>query len=126
MCERLAVYRLTEAAETDFVEILAWSETQFGGAARRRYERLIVMGLIDIAADPVRPGSLARPELGGDIRSWHLRGSRERARGPDGVVQQPRHFLIYRPVEVGLIAIGRVLHDAMELERHLQGPGARD
>jgi plasmid stabilization system protein ParE len=60
----MAVYRLTEAAETDIVEILAWSESQFGGVARRRYERLIVTALIDIAADPVRPGSLARPELG--------------------------------------------------------------
>jgi hypothetical protein len=32
----MALDRLTEAAETDLVEILAWSETQFGGAARRR------------------------------------------------------------------------------------------
>jgi toxin ParE1/3/4 len=122
----MAVYRLTKAAETDIVEILAWSESQFGGVARRRYERLIVTALIDIAADPVRPGSLARPELGGDVRSWHLHGSRERARGPDGVVQRPRHFLIYRPVDAALIAIGRILHDAMELERHLQDPGVWD
>jgi toxin ParE1/3/4 len=122
----MAGYRLTQAAEADIVEILAWSETQFSGAARRRYERLIVAALIDIADDPVRPGSIARPELGADVRSWHLRGSRERARGPDGVVQRPRHFLIYRPIDTSLIAIGRVLHDAMELERHLPGPGAWD
>ncbi|MDP3747810.1 MAG: type II toxin-antitoxin system RelE/ParE family toxin [Phenylobacterium sp.] len=122
----MAAYRLTEAAETDIVEILAWSETQFGGAARRRYERLIVAALIDIATDPIRPGSIARPELGPDVRSWHLRSSRERARDSDGVVQRPRHFLIYRRVDAALIAIGRVLHDSMELERHLQGPGAWD
>ena len=118
----MAIYRLSEAAEGDIVELLAWSEAQFGGAARRRYERLLVTALTDIAPDPMRPGSLARKELGIDVRSWHLRGSRERARSPDGIVQQPRHFLIYRLVDPTLIAIGRVLHDAMELGRHLQDP----
>jgi toxin ParE1/3/4 len=122
----MAVYRLTESAEADIVDILAWSEMQFGGAARIRYERLIITALIDVATDPARPGSLARPELGPDVRSWHLRGSRDRARGLNGLVQRPRHFLIYRPVKAGLIAIGRVLHDAMELERHLQEPGLWD
>jgi len=118
----MAVYRLTDAAEVDIIDILAWSETQFGEAARTRYERLIVTALLDIAGEPARPGSLARPELGADVRSWHLRGSRERARGPDGVVQRPRHFLVYRFIDPALIVIGRVLHDAMELERHLRDP----
>jgi toxin ParE1/3/4 len=35
-----------------------------------------------------------------------------------GTVHRPRHFLIYR-VEPALVAVGRVLHDAMELTRHL-------
>ena len=118
-------FRLTGAAETDIVEILAWSQTQFGDAARRRYERLVVAGLLDVAADPLRPGSIARPELGDGVRSWHLHGSRERAKGVDGIVQRPRHFLIYRPLN-GLVVIGRVLHDAMELERHLRGDDAWD
>ncbi len=122
----MALYRLTESAEADTVDILAWSETQFGSAARIRYQRLIVTALTDIAANPVRPGSLARPELGPDIRSWHLRGSRERARGPDGLVQRPRHFLIYRTLDAPLITIGRVLHDTTELERHMQEPGLWD
>ena len=117
----MANYRLTQAAEANIVEILRWSQAQFGDTARRRYERLIVAGLTDIAADPGRAGSIARPELGAEVRSWHLRGSRERGRGPDGVVQRPRHFIIYRALDPGLIAIGRVLHDAMELERHLAG-----
>jgi len=119
----MALYRLTEAAEADIVDVLAWSETQFGSAARIRYERLIVTALIDVATDPARPGSLARPELGPGVRSWHLRGSRERARGADGAVQRPRHFLIYRPDDAALIIIGRVLHDAMEVERYLREPG---
>lgn len=121
----MAGIRLTQAAESDIVEILAWSEAQLGEAARRRYERLIVAGLSDIAMDPLRPGSIARPELGQGARSWRLSGSRENAKDANGVVQRPRHFLIYRSMTT-LIIIGRVLHDAMELKRHLQGPGIWD
>ena len=117
----MASFRLSRAAESDIVEILAWSEAQFGAVARRRYERLIAVALLDLASDPARPGSLLRPELGPGVRSWHLRGSRERARSEGGAVRQPRHFVIYRPVETGGIAVGRLLHDAMELWRHLGG-----
>jgi len=119
----MALYRLTESAEADIVDILAWSGTQFGSAPRIRYERLIVTALTDVATDPARPGSVARPERGPDVRSGHLRGSRDRAKGPDGLVQRPRHFLIYRLFDVELITVGRILHDAMDLERHLQESG---
>jgi plasmid stabilization system protein ParE len=33
----MTIYRLTAAAESDIMDILAWSETRFGGVARRRY-----------------------------------------------------------------------------------------
>ena len=111
-------YRLSHSAQSDILDILAWSQEQFGESARTRYEALIVAALRDIAMQPDRPGSIERPELGAGIRSWHLRLSRERARTETGVVRQPRHFLIYRP-EPDLVVIGRVLHDAMELARHL-------
>jgi toxin ParE1/3/4 len=39
------------------------------------------------------------------------------AAGTD-VVRRPRHFLIYR-FEPSLLVVGRVLHEAMELARHL-------
>jgi len=111
-------YRLSDAAQSDILDILAWSQEQFGDGARTRYEALIVAALRDIATQPDRPGSLERPEVGTAVRSWHLRRSRERARTETGVVQSPRHFLIYR-VEPDLVVVGRVLHDAMELVRHL-------
>jgi toxin ParE1/3/4 len=50
------------------------------------------------------------------MRSWHLRGSRNRTTG--GIVRRPRHFLIYR-VDDDILVIGRILHDAMELRRHI-------
>ena len=64
------------------------------------------------------PGSIERPELGNGVRSWHLRLSKDHvASSSAGVVQRPRHFLIYRR-EPALLVVGRVLHDAMELARH--------
>jgi len=111
-------HRLSATAVPDIVDILAWTQEQFGEGARLRYQNLIAAGLRDIAAQPDRPGSLERPELGAGVRSWHLRSSRDHVTPGAGVVRKPRHFFIYR-VEPGIVVIGRVLHDAMELARHL-------
>ena len=68
---------------------------------------------------------MARPELGPAIRSYHLRHSRDRAGASEGAVRTLRHLLLYRTVTSGVVGVGRVLHDAMELERHLP-PGFGD
>lgn len=112
-------YRLSATAQEDIVEILAWTYEQYGDVARKRYEALIVAALSDIASQPFRPGSIDRPELGAGVRSWHLRLSRKRASLAAGTVHRPRHFLVYRQ-EGDVTVIGRILHDAMEIARHLE------
>ncbi len=114
-------YRLSAAAQSDIVEILSWSQRQFGAAARRRYERLIVGALQDLATNPDRAGSRARPELGAGARSWHLRLSVKRAGSGAGRVRTPRHFIVYRMEGTGVLAIGRVLHEAMDVEDRIPG-----
>lgn len=114
----MPTYRLSANAQADIVDILSWSHARFGPLARRRYESLLVQALRDIADAPCRTGSVARPELGPDVRSWHLRLSNPPGQTADARVKHPRHFLIYR-LEDGRIAIGRVLHDAMELARNV-------
>ena len=116
-------YRLSEAAQGDVLGILAWTHEQHGEVARQRYESLIVAALRDVASQPDRPGSIARPELGARVRSWHLLLSRSQV-GP-GVqrVRRPRHFIIYR-TEPDLVVVGRLLHDAMELARHMAPDGS--
>ncbi|WP_086923122.1 type II toxin-antitoxin system RelE/ParE family toxin [Variovorax sp. JS1663] len=111
-------YRLSEAAQGDVLSILGWTHDQFGEAARLRYESLIVAALRDVASEPDRPGSLPRAELGAGVRSWHLRLSRNRVNPDVAIVRRPRHFLVYRS-EPSLVIVGRVLHDAIELARHL-------
>lgn len=113
----MAGYRLAKAAQDDIAGILAWTNSNFGNAAAQRYGALIVAALRDISARPDRVGSIERTELGADIRSWHLRLSRQRGRTEAGLVQRPRHFLLYR-VDSGVVVVGRVLHDVMELAQH--------
>ncbi len=112
-------YRLAAAAQADIVQLLAHTERNFGPAARRRYQALLITALRAIAAEPERIGSIDRPELGEQVRSYHLRHSRDSAQTIDGSVRRPRHLLLYRCSSPALIEIGRVLHDAMEVERHL-------
>jgi toxin ParE1/3/4 len=115
----MATYRLAATAQADIVDLLAHTEANFGELARRRYEGLLINGLRDIAADPQRIGSAARPELGKTGRSYHLRYSRDRARDVNGILHRPHHLVLYRVTDSHLLDIGRVLHDAMEIERHL-------
>ena len=115
----MSVFRLAAAAQADIVAALAWTQERFGETARQRYGILIATALRDIADDPERPGSADRPELGPAVRSYHLRHSRDRAQGVEGIVRTPRHLLLYRPLTPGFIGVGRMLHDAMELSRHL-------
>lgn len=100
------------------MQILAWSHEQFGEQARLRYEALLVRAILDVCDDPSRAGSLARPEIAADARTYHLRHSRGRGRPATVRVARPRHFLLYRVRHDGQLEIGRVLHDSMNLKRH--------
>lgn len=109
-------YRLTHAAQSDVISILAWSHEQFGAEARERYQALIATAIRDAASDPGGVGRTPRPELGDGVFSWHLSQSCTHSSG--GSVRRPRHFLICRR-DGDVLVIGRVLHDAMDLRRHV-------
>lgn len=111
-----AEYRLTHAARADIISILTWSGEQFGAEARQRYEALIATAIRDAASLLDDTGHVSRPELGEGMFSWHL--SRSRARSSGGQARRPRHFLICR-LDGDVLVIGRVLHDAMDLPRHV-------
>ena len=109
--------RLARAAQRDVKAILNWSRKEFGETAAVRYRELIKQALRDIGADPERPGSTPRPEITEGARTYHLEFSRGRVKGAG--VKSPRHFLLYRRREEGVIEVGRMIHDARELTRHL-------
>jgi len=111
--------RLARHAEEDIVSILASSRERFGDAARNRYEALLTVVLDGLRVNPDMAGSKARPEFGKNVRTYHLRLSREDAPTPEGKVQRPRHIVVYRTVGNEKTEIIRVLHDSMELRRHM-------
>jgi toxin ParE1/3/4 len=115
----MPLYILAPAAKNDMEQILAWTQEQFGERARLRYEALLVRAIWDVVEDPKQPGSHTRTEIAAGARTYHLRHSRDRVTGPPGRVSRPRHFLLYRTMPDGRVEIGRVLHDTMDLDRHL-------
>jgi toxin ParE1/3/4 len=118
--------RLTLPARRDIADLLDWSAEHFGPAGRRRYEALLETALRDIAANPARSGSREETQLGPGLRIYHLRLSRDRAKAKFGVVRTTRHILLYRcqPKE-NVVTVLRVLHDAMDLVRHVQTESPR-
>jgi toxin ParE1/3/4 len=106
-------------ARRDIVNILTWTQENFGPQASKRYARLIETAIAQIGAGPDRAGSAKRPEIAEDCRTYHLSHSRKRAGASRSRVHQPRHFLLYRVRDAGMVEIGRVLHDSMDLRQHL-------
>lgn len=109
---------ITIAAQVDLADIFDRSVEVFGARARRRYEALVDVAIGDLLIDPLRLGSLNRPELAPNLRTYHLRYSRVRLKRRGSVVVNPRHLLAYEFDEKRLLIL-RVLHDAMDLARHV-------
>lgn len=109
---------LTLSAQADLAAIFDTSFASFGAQARRRYEAIIEAALGDLLADSLCVGSLDRPELGPKVRTYHLRYCRGWGKRKAGLVGNPRHLLAYEFDDERVLVL-RVLHDAMELTRHL-------
>jgi toxin ParE1/3/4 len=98
---------VTRTALRDIRDILEWSRRKFGRAAASRYRALLIQALRDIEADPMVPG----------VRTYRVSFSRSRVAGEK--VKAPQHFILYRSIEPGVIEIGRIIRDSVDLDRHL-------
>jgi toxin ParE1/3/4 len=103
------------------VSLRSYTLDKFGTAARARYDALLAAAIRDLLKTPDRPGSVARPDLGSAIWTYHLRTSRAYAKSG---VRNPRHLLVFR-ADAAELEIVRILHDAMELHRHVPGDDER-
>ncbi|MDA7980181.1 MAG: type II toxin-antitoxin system RelE/ParE family toxin [Pirellulales bacterium] len=115
----MATLRIAPAAKRDLELILSWTHENFGERIRRSYESLIVQALSDIADNPDRTGSQRRKDISSVARTYHLYFSRSNSRSRQLLIRQPRHFLLFRAVDDGLVEVARILHDSMDLQRHL-------
>ena len=119
--------RLTGPAKRDLSGLMEWTVREFGERAAIRYDTLIKQALKDIGADPERPGSKERPEImARGARTYHLECSRNRVSGSK--VKEPRHFLLYRRRDDGVIDmlpdrfIGDLQHHLPEDYRPIDAP----
>ena len=102
--------RLADRAAHDVEDILDWTFEQFGPLQLETYTEVINDALEALNAGPQLIDVCRRPELGDDIATLHV--ARHGHRG--------RHQLLFRVDETnGLIEILRILHDSMDLQRHL-------
>jgi len=108
--------RPTHVARQDLIDIRRYTRRTYGARQANAYDALIRQAFKDIAADPFRPGSRERPEIGAGVRSYHISLSRERA---GSRIKAPRHFVLYYLPSDSEIAVSRVIHDARDLPRHI-------
>ena len=105
---------LTQPAEADFVAIIRWTAEQFGNTQARVYADTLQVALIALRGWPDTLGVKRRDEIGKHLCTLHV------ARG----ARRGRHFILFR-VRGGeqppRIEVLRILHDAMDLARHLPG-----
>ena len=104
--------RLTAAAEADFEELLRWTADQFGEAQARIYAETISAAVNDLAIGPTIVGARKRDDILKGIFTLHV--ARDGRKG--------RHFVMFRVGPASnrkVIEVLRLLHEAMDLQRHL-------
>lgn len=109
---RFWTIRLSASAAADYREILRWTVKNFGTAQARIYADTLASALRALRAGPAIIGVKERPEIGSGIRTLHV--ARNGRKG--------RHFVMFRisrDQERKGIDVLRLLHDSMDLERHL-------
>ena len=102
--------RLGRRAELDYVDALDWTAKSFGKSQAATYAETISQALQALKDGPEIPGSKRRDEIHPGI--WALHIARSGRKG--------RHFIVFRVSEERAIDVLRLLHDSMDLTRHLQ------
>src|SRR6266567_8843415 len=101
--------RVAATAERDFVSIIEWTVATFGPRQASVYRRTIMAALTALQYGPDLSDTVARDEILPGVRSLHV--ARRGRRG--------RHFVLYRSAQPRTVEVLRILHDAMDLARHI-------
>lgn len=104
--------RLAATALEDYQDILQWTVDNFGVIQARTYAETLSNALEDLCAGPGILGAQARGEIGPNLYTLHI--ARKGRKG--------RHFVMFQAGHVqgsDVIDVLRILHDSMDLARHL-------
>lgn len=105
---------LSGDAERDFAAIVEWSAEHFGARQAQIYSQTLIAAITALATSQEPKDSRARDDVLAGLRSLHV--ARGKRRG--------RHFIIYQPRK-GAVLIVRILHDSMDIARHIT-PGDKE
>jgi len=101
--------RLASKAEQDFLEIVQWSATNFGQQQAVAYAETLSLAISALADGPEVLDAKRRDEIGNGILTLHV--ARQGRKG--------RHFVVFRIGGASTIDVLRLLHDSMDLVRHV-------
>ena len=107
--------RLSRQAEADFVEISRWTAENFGHHQTALYAETVTLAIEALYGGPEVVGAEARDDIAKGIRTLHV--ARQGRKG--------RHFVVFRAGEGKFIDVLRLLHDSMDLARHVPPTGDR-
>ncbi|MDX2101349.1 MAG: type II toxin-antitoxin system RelE/ParE family toxin [Alphaproteobacteria bacterium] len=98
---------LSQLAENDLADIAAWTAENYGQKQAEIYVDALLDTIDELSSgEPIR--SKARDEIAIGLRTFHM--SKRGRRG--------RHLLVYKAAD-DILTIVRILHDSMEVPRHL-------
>ena len=101
--------RLTQQAESDFLEISRWTAENFGALLAGFYAETVMLAIEALNGGPEVLGTNARDEIAGGVRTLHV--ARQGRKG--------RHFVVFRASEGQIVEVRRLLHDSMDLGGHV-------
>jgi toxin ParE1/3/4 len=101
--------RLAGQAEQDLIDITVWTVDNFGPRQATHYAETIALAIEALHNGPEILGTNARDEIGSGIRTLHV--ARDGRKG--------RHFIVFSVSKGHIINILRLLHDSMDLAKHL-------
>ncbi len=103
--------RVAHSARQDLVAIRTWTHQRFGSRQALAYAHTLALALQALGDEgPELPGAHPRDDLGPGIRLLHV--ARQGRHG--------RHFVIFRCKAKHCIDVLRILHDSMDLARHVE------
>lgn len=100
--------RLSDSAEADYDQTLRWTLRQFGELQAAAYGTLLATALARLERGPTLPTVRRRDDIGAGLRALH-------------VGRRGRHIILFRigDEHARTIDVLRILHDAMDLARHV-------
>jgi len=101
--------RLAAQTELDFSEIITWTIENFGERQAETYAETLTLAIEELHDGPEQLGVKARDDIGPGIRTLHE--ARQGRRRP--------HVAGFCEAKDQYIDVLRLLHDSMELARHI-------